>query len=319
MIKQKAKLIFTLIVFVVLMVVMTIFAYANTNENVEIVRTGTDYLIYIREHHNTDFTFTFSNDESDSTQMLNRAAGLDAQGNRVAYINDVVRVGAVDFNAPVFLFVNNVSQGEININTAIEGANLEIASNKTRNIPVTIGSLQRIEMIDGVEVRVTVGKLEIVDRIGNYEYQLIRVVDHANYARLTSLANHISRFDVESVNIFTRIQVYREFLELYNTIQAEIVGREWSEAAGNDILQPESSETGDRYIVWIRNRITGEIDVQFMTATREYNEETIIERITTQLPVTGENYTVFIILGTLIAAIIVVGVMYKKAKRKEQN
>lgn len=54
-----------------------------------------------------------------------------------------------------------------------------------------------------------------------------------------------------------------------------------------------------------------------MTATRQYSEETILETITTRLPVTYESNILLVVLAILITAIIVVLVTIKIVKEKQ--
>ena len=70
MIKSKTKLIISAIVFTLVIIAMQLSIYA-TNENVEIVKkSSNDYLIYIKDNLDTDFSFAFSNNKNEDKALL---------------------------------------------------------------------------------------------------------------------------------------------------------------------------------------------------------------------------------------------------------
>jgi len=332
--KLKTKLAFTIMFFVMLMLVITGVTYAaSTNENVQIVLTpvGSRDLIYIRGHLDSDFRFAFSNNPNNATDAMPfRMAGLDADENSVAYIDNAMR-GVVNFNDPVYLFIrvgtDNATQIPISLtpgNSVASVTDLETASRITRRIPVVpnIGEIDLIrETIGEKDLIVTVGMLEIVDRVGQYEYQIVRIDrSNADHVRLMTLADRIERFDVDTASdVFTRMQTYSEFIGLYNAIAtAEISPQGWNEALGNNILQSEESQEGDRYIVFIRASAEDVLpDAQFLTATRYEDERTRTDMVS-GLPVTGESFVLIITLGVLLGAILVVVIVLKREVNNER-
>ena len=285
--KLRSKLIIAVLILVISTLAMTGWVYGNINQNnVEIVNVDGEYLIYIRGNLENEFYFAFSNNPNSYTEQL-RIAGTDGtNGNRVAYIDEAMLATGM-FGGPLYLFVEMdgtyILQGvRIDLSRAIPSEKLEFASHITRNIPVTRGSLTLpIETIGQRRIAVTIGALSIQNE-GQYEYQILKVAGNAERARLVSLANIISRFSTNDADIFARIEVYREFLELYEQI-LNGMSAEWSAVGHDGILQPLDSEHGEQYLVWIRAEDNSVADVQFMTATREYEEEILTERMTVRI------------------------------------
>ena len=151
---------------------------------------------------------------------------------------------------------------------------------------------------------------------GEYSYILIK--ESEEYAKLTDLATRISKFNSET-NMYTQIQVYSEFFNKSKELAPDNAA-EWIKVENNEILQPEDSENGEKYILWIKeeNSTTQKLDIQFLTSHKEYSEEKIIETITTKLPVTYDNNTLLIVLAILIVAIIAVLIRIKVLNKKEK-
>ena len=124
---------------------------------------------------------------------------------------------------------------------------------------------------------------------------------------------------------------------MYDKLLAEIMIRddyyqllesaEWKTAENKEILQPENSQEGEKYIALIQRLDDEQPDIQFMTCSRadeegknltEAQQEKVIEK-KVALPVTGENIILYAGLGAIIVAIVIMLVLMKKAKKDENK
>lgn len=328
----KSKLLVLAMLSIVLIFAIQISANAS-NENIQILEKNTgDYIIYIKDNLNTEFEFAFSNDITvDKNALTYYSAETDstnANANKVAFVNS----GTISlFTAPTYIWArigtDYILEGvEIDLSKSINESDLQIASNITKTIKVdTTKTNTTEETVDGKKVTVTTGKV-VLEENGNYSYMLIEEPDSEDYAKLTNLATRISKFNSET-NMYTQIQVYSEFFNIFNML-APSESADWTKVEENEILQPEDSEDGQKYILWIKQEnntikeqedsLTNKIDIQFLTSYKKYSEEKIMETITTKLPVTYDNNILLIVLAILVVAIIVVCIRIKMLNKKEK-
>ena len=101
---------------------------------------------------------------------------------------------------------------------------------------------------------------------------------------------------------------------------------EWTEVENFEIVQPENTVEGDKYIVYLKEETANSttVDVKFLTCAYKVDEgvdqkeETIIE--TVKLPVTFDRGTVlFIILGIIVLALVIFAIIRVKANKKYEN
>lgn len=315
----KSKLIILAIIFILGLVAMQTSIFA-TNENIQILEKNTgDYIIYVKNNLNTDFEFAFSNDvNADKEALSYNLAETDSNGNKIAFINsETISL----FSAPTYIWAKvgteYVLEGiEVDLSKAINESNLQIAANLTKTIKVdTTKTNTTEETIEGKKVTTTVGKVVLVDE-GEYSYILIK--ESEEYDILRDLATRISKFNSET-DMYTQIQVYSEFFNKSKEL-APNNEAEWIKVENNEIIQPDDSEDGEKYILWIKeeNGTTEKLDIQFLTSHKEYSEEKIVEIITTKLPVTYDNNILLIVLAILVAAIIFVCIRIKMLNKEEK-
>lgn len=304
-----------------------------SNENIQILEKNTkDYIIYVKDNLDTDFEFAFSNDMSaDKNTLTYYSAETDspeANANKVAFVNSATKSL---FLAPTYMWVrvgtNYILEGEkIDLSKAINEDDLQTVANLTKTIKVdTTKTNTKEETIDGKKVTTTTGKVVLTEE-GDYSYILIEAKNSDDYIKLTDLATRISKFNSET-DMYTQIQVYSEFFNKFKSL-APNESTEWKKVNENEILQPEDSEDGEKYVLWIKQEksttkeqedsITSIIDIQFLTSYKKYSEEKIIETITTKLPVTYDNNTLLVVLAILVFAIIVVCIRIKMLSKKEK-
>ena len=301
-----------------------------TNEDLEIVKTENEYLLYSKTVMPNEFYFAFSKDNN--AEPLDYIKSMvDAEGNNVAYVDsDLENTFFKDENGErvsAYMWIKTDEKVAepviVDLDTAITQDVINEVNALTTRIPVTIGQEQREPVTEGnTTVTTTVGYLQIEPQEGyTYEYQLIQLPNE-NYSRFVELAKEISNF-AENSNSYENISKINEFYNLYQSLIPE----NWVDVEENRIEQPEEARNGTEYIVWIKatnaEQTAQIVDVQFMTSVREEAEqrstETVTEEVTTttKLPVTFDSNIILIIaLAVIIVAIVVLLVIKKKNSNK---
>ena len=301
-----------------------------TNEDLEIVKTENEYLLYSKTVMPNEFYFAFSQDNN--AEPLDYIKSMvDAEGNNVAYVDsDLENTFFKDENGErvsAYMWIKTEEKVAepviVDLDTAITQDVINEVNALTTRIPVTIGQEQREPVTEGnTTVTTTVGYLQIEPQEGyTYEYQLIQLPNE-NYSRFVELAKEISNF-AENSNSYENISKINEFYNLYQSLIPE----NWIDVEENRIEQPEEARNGAEYIVWIKatnaEQTAQIVDVQFMTSVREETEqrstETVTEEVTTttKLPVTFDsNIILIIVLAVIIVAIVVLLVIKKKNSNK---
>lgn len=314
----KTKMVFLLVTFVIVSFALGISVYAS-NEKVQIVKkSNTDYLIYVEGCLDNSFEFAFSDDNTvDKTTLTHSTAAKDdvTDGNYIAFINQYTTEHKYMWvkNAEGTYILNAV---ELDLTKAIDAEELETIQNVTKTIKADTAQVKVEEKdINGSKVKVTTGKVVLKDE-GNYEYQIVKLPNGTEYARLMDLAKRISKFDNEiNLDMYTKLEVYNEFNSLYRKLSSELVANNWKDVQNQEILQPEDTKNGDEYVLWIRKDGTV-YDAQFLTS--KYEEEKVTEKITTKLPVTYDNNILLVILGILVIAIIIVSLRIKSLEKNNK-
>lgn len=301
------------IVGIFLLVLLLCLPVNAANENIQIVKQSeTDYLIYINGHLNETFEFAFSDDETEPETYLVSAKDSNEGGNFIAYVNEYTLA------ASKYLWAKNaegtfVKGIEIDLNEAIPANELEEIQNVTKKIAVDTTKIQVEEKeVNGNTVTVTTGKV-VLEEEGNYEYQIVKLPNTDSYNELMDLAERISKINTET-DMYSKLVLYTRFNTLYTELSSELDNDAWEEVENQEILQPEDTENGDKYVLWIRGEDI--LDAQFLTS--KYDEEKVIEKITTKLPVTYDNNTLLVVLAVLVIAIVAVSVRIKSLKKEDK-
>lgn len=291
--------------------------------------TTTQYLIYIPEKLGEKFEFALGSE--DNGQLIYVVSAEDSVGNNVAYVDETNK-NQLNQGGDTYIFVRKdytetaENMGKIDLNTAFYK---DFVESTTKRISVdTTKSNTTIEMIDGVKTEVTKGKVVITDsEDAKYSYILVKLpTDSENdYTELMNLAEKIANLTEED-ELMDKLEIMNKFNNLYKTLEPAIGDSQWIEVENMEILQPEDSKNGEKYIVFIKSENGNEIitDAQFMTCYDEYNplyeKEMVTIKETSKLPVTVDNMIPFVIaLVVIIVAIILVLVIKKKANKKEEN
>lgn len=281
------------------------------NENLQLVKQSeTDYLIYINEHLGESFEFAFSEDETEPTTFYEAATDEAEGGNYIAYINQ--------YTTGKYMWAKNTegtyfAEGvELDLSKAIPENELDAIQNVTKKILVDTAQVQVEEKtVNGNKVTVTTGKV-VFENEGDYKYQIVKLPSTTEYNELMDLAERISKINSET-DMYTKLGLYTEFNTLFNKLSSELTNT-WTEVENQEILQPEDTENGDKYVLWINDGTV--TDAQFLTS--KYVEEKVVEKITTKLPVTYDNNTLLIVLAILLLSIVVVSIRIKSLKKEDK-
>ena len=312
----KKYVIFTIVIFAALLSV-GIKSYAS-NEGISIVKGEPgEYLIYIHNHESTKFQFSFTNSTSvDKNTLSYREYAEDALGNKIAYVNssNISIFGTTTYMyARVIGTTNYIIDGiEIDLSKSTDATILEDITKITKKIPIdaTISS-EEDEIIDGKEIDFIRGGIILTDKTKQYDYIMIDISGNTDYDNLLGLMEKISKFNA-STSMVTKINEYNAFLEEYESLKPAISDVNWLFAENNEIYEPKDAVEGKVYLIWIKERGTDIIDVHIMTAKKQYLEEKIKGDLRGALPTTGDDDTLFIVLGGLIVLTAITIILRKK-------
>ena len=302
-----------------------------TNEEIQILKkSDSEFILYLKNHMESEFEFSFSNDQPEDVVKENlryRKSGTDSieDGNHIVYIDS--ELYTTYFSKLTYLWARTLSgeyfvEGiEIDLNDFVTDEDVEFINNMTEVIEVdTTNTLVTEEEIDDVKITRTIGKIDIKEE-GTTYYQIVNLPASEEYNEFMEIAETIANNQIPS-GFYERLEITNEFMKLYNQLVPAIEDANWIEVTDNTILQPEDSEEGEQYIVWLKNEQEGEetkIDVQFMTSFEDYKQEVINEQITTKLPVTYDNPILFILLAVLVILFIVLLGIRAIINRKKVN
>lgn len=328
---KKIKTLLLGILLAVLLISLTIPVYANTeNETIIYKKADNKYLIYYSELLNNAFQFAISNSSStdiSSLNFLNSAKDNDEEtALNVAYVD---QTNNPQNHTELYIWIKD---GEGNLIKTAEKIELEnaldneiinlintttIANKNTDRIKIdTTQTNTRNAIVDGVDTTVTTGKILINAREGaKYYYKLLNANDNASDpGKLYNMADEINNY---TGNAYGRLKLAKNFYDLYlaQTPQSD----EWIEVENNEILQPEDTVTGDKYIVYIKEVKDDDsqiIDVKLLECIREENQGKNQKEETVKLPITYDNVILIIIFAVLILAILIVLFLKKRSSGK---
>ena len=322
--KLSSKLVIALAFVVIIFSMMQLSVYA-TNENMEIVKkSDIEYLIYIKDNLNTDFYFAFSNDKNTEPEKLTYVKSAkdsaESNANSIAYV-DSSNVSMFDKTTYMWLKDSSdkvkIAALEINLNDNISVEELENVNDISKTIKISLEQEKVVDEVnsEGVKITETVGVVKLVDELQDGEYQLIKRTETGANNDFFALAELIEKN--EFVDIYTRINASKNFLQLYNAQYRALSSEDWQKIENGTVYQPNEAKTGDQYILWVKD---GNVkDVHFLTSYREYEEEFIKEEITTKLPYTYDSNTLYVALAVVLSSIVVVSALIIFSKRKENS
>ena len=304
-------------------------------QNSIIVKQTNNYVIYNEGIMKEEFTFAFGTSKEEENLIFFPSA-KDEKGEEarnVAYIDEETKA-YINETGDTFFFVKNKSgeyiiEGQkIDIKQALDKKYVEETTKRIK-VDTTKNSVEEKE-IDGVKTEITKGKLEITDDTkAKYSYILIKLptTGENDYTKLMELANKISnKEEVEKLELIEKLKLMESFYTLYKEKEPKANDSSWLAVENMEIMQPENSKNGEKYIVYIKSENGEEtkIDAQFLTSyekyTPIYEKETVTIKETSKLPVTFDStITLIVIFAIIIVAIGIVLIIRKKANKKEDN
>ena len=324
-----------LLILLVSFIQMPIFAY--TEDSICLYSNNGEYIIYVKDVLNEEFEFAFSDkkDESeDNLEFISSELDSSKDAINVAYVNNQLLYKYFLEDSKSYMFVRNskgemvVSGDEINLDDTISNWIVDYVSSTTKRIETKVDSETLVDTTEAIKdtelslntVRVA-DYLEIVPKDGaSYEYYLVNINDSSDAKALFDMAEEMNSSEKDMYN--SLVDAY-DFYRQLSWIEGNI--EEWTPAEDNKIYQPIESETGDKYLVIIKED-TGEdmtFDAKFMIS-KEHDElkykndlDKIIHTIV-KLPVTGESLALVIGFVVVIAAIVVVLFLRKKSNKESK-
>ncbi|MBO6244212.1 MAG: hypothetical protein J6O41_06600 [Clostridia bacterium] len=317
---NKIVVITLIIALALLIIPKNVFA-ALTSENVQIVKTDSNYIIYVEGMEEKDFTFASSDTEEDPNSIsLNYVnAPKDDNGNGS---NSV----AVLTQEAKYLYIKdgeNASRIELDFTKAIDQSEISNVEDITNIIEAETTTInKRDEQIDQVKYKLTVGGLKITDdQDASYEYVSVKLPNDA-YDTLKEMTNKLDT-EYENKTAFEKVKFAKEYSDLLNNL---INSANWNPVENMLVSQPDDAQNGDEYIVLLKQTKGQEVkyDVKILTSLRteeapQQQEETVVTKRTSRLPITGDNLILFAVLAVIVLALVVVFIRIKKLQDKGKH
>lgn len=330
---KQTKLLALTIIVLMLAAIFQLPVMADTKDNV-ILEKAEGYLIYYKDICNNEFEFAFSNDSAENVENLvfkSSAKDSTSEGAlNIAYVDQALKDTYFnDVTKSTYLWIRNlndemlVTADKIDLSKALNDDMIEVVNDTTKRIKVdTTQKNQKEEMIDGVKTTITVGKVVIDEpkQDAKYYYQLIPV--DAENAEATELFNLAEQLKTEITGTYESLSLSKKFYDLYQQLMPDARG--WTLVENNEILQPEEARKDDKYIVYLKEETdpnTYVVDAKFLVCDytpEEGVDQTTVEEIV-KLPVTFDSGTIlFITLGIIVLALVIVAII-KRTNKKEEN
>lgn len=303
------------------------------NKDIQIVKTAEGKYIIYAKGVTGEFKYGLSTTEIDPEDELAISGGsnsvLDSQEeSHVAVVNEA------DNGKHIYIkTADKVTTTKLNLDEAFTQENMNEVKTTTERINTThkADMSKRVEMVEGTERTVTTGGLEI-NTEGTYEYTITKVPSNSEasneYRELMDLAKILENANGEydALSKYEKLETEKRFYNLYNELK-EI--QEWKPVEEMKVLQPEGSQDGDEYIVFLKevdeNGNAKKIDAKFMVASRAEDEGVAVTesqravKETAKLPITGDSLILFAILAVIILVAIVVFIRMKKLQGKSSK
>ena len=339
--KVNLKIGLTILISLILLVVLSTTANAATGD-LEIIKSEEDYIFYIEGYESVKFQFAFSKESAIAVDTLDLIPNwTDSNDVNVACLdNEMANELGINLtdNAQdeIFMWVKSeddkfvvgseIEGKEIDLSTALLKESMYDLENLTKLITVDLNQSTTIEEeVEGVKISRTTGKVVITDSAEfTYNYSLVKVDNSVEVADFLKLLDEMKETYSEK-NMSEKIKEIRKLDTAFSNILSNV---DWKPVTEMTINQPEESVQGDRYIVLLQKVKDGAIvttDVQILECFE--NEEEVKEtekvpvKVTTKLPVTGEDITLYVILGIIVVIIIaiIIRMAILKSKGKDEK
>ncbi len=303
----------------------------GANEELQIVKTEQDYIIYVKDLAKTEFDFAISDKDNATEMELNYINSVeDEEGNQVAFVTQTKYNNQLSTNAHNYLYIKTtegVEIKEINFDDAFDKAKMEEVETTTKRMETEVVTdiIEKDEEVEGVKVKVTVGGLKIIDTDQATYYYASTKLPAEKYTELMELAEQINS-SYNEMDMYERIKTAKQFYNLYNELKGL---QNWLEVENMTIMQPNDAQKGEQYVVYLKKLDEDgneTIDVKLMTSYREDEEEKIpgktetrVVKETAKLPITGDSIILFVVLAAIVIIAIIVFIRMKKLQNKENK
>ena len=303
----------------------------GANEELQIVKTEQDYIIYVKDLAKTEFDFAISDKDNATEMELNYINSVeDEEGNQVAFVTQTKYNNELSTNAHNYLYIKTtegVEIKEINFDDAFDKAKMEEVETTTKRMETEVVTdiIEKDEEVEGIKVKVTVGGLKIIDTDQATYYYASTKLPAEKYTELMELAEQINS-SYNEMDMYERIKTAKQFYNLYNELKGL---QNWLEVENMTIMQPNDAQKGEQYVVYLKKLDEDgneTIDVKLMTSYREDEEEKIpgktetrVVKETAKLPITGDSIILFVVLVAIVIIAIIVFIRMKKLQNKENK
>ena len=316
------KAVCIVLIIILAMAIMPISVKAAENaDGIVLEKASGEKIIYIKGMEATEFQYAFS-DEIDTSKAAYITASKDTNGEYVGYLEAE--------ETYKYMFISDDANTEktktlqLDELKKITDENSKYIESFTKRIKIKSDeSESNVTKEEKTVITNIRGKIVITDE-GDYQYQLIKVEEKNNtalelYNQMLALANTDKMYD----KLLVESTILNDYYKLIEDAQ-------WEDAKNKEILQQQDSQNGEKFLVLIQEVKDGKTirnDIQFMICGREDAADVelretqttkMVER-RTQLPVTGENIALYIILGVIILAIIILVIKMKKDENNKKK
>ena len=320
--KTTVKLTSAILIIIALAIMPKTVNAAEKIEGIILEKADNEKIIYIKGMEEKEFKYAFSNEKETSNANF-ITSSKDTNGEYVAFIE-----GEETYKYMFIASGENTEIIELSTMKSITENDIKEIENLTKTIKISTNqSNSQITKNGDTTVTETQGKIVIEDE-GAYQFQSIEILDKNNST---------AKLNETAVELYNKLQELQKVNKMYDKLLTEITIKEdyeslkenakWENAENKEILQEQNSQDGEKFLVLIKevkDEKTVRTDVQFMTCRRqdeadvEYTNttETKIVEKKTELPVTGENLALYIVLAVVVVAIIILVVKMKSENGK---
>lgn len=321
-------------IFILLLAMATVVNGESDKKSIILKKAEEEYIVYHEEICNSEFQFALSTNEKESVDNLifiNSVKDKETEkALNVAYINSKLYTQFFENEEKTaYIWIRDmegkelVAADKVNLNDVIDDEMINFVDTTTKRIAVDTTKTHKTEEdVNGVATTITVGKVVVKENENSeYHYKLVKADEtNAKEKEFFELAETIQKGTDDT---YTSLNLSKNFYELYNELEPK--AEEWEEVENSEILQPETTRDGDKYVVWLKEEGKDEeiVDAKFLVSIYEYEpkyekEDKVIETVV-RTPVTYDNPALIIAFIVVIIAIIAVVILKAKSNKKEDN
>lgn len=314
---------------------MPVMAY--TEDNVCLNTADGEYVIYVKKVQNEEFEFAFSEkeDEQESNlEFISSEKDSSKKSLNVAYISAAAFDKYFKSDNKAYIYVKN-SKGEmvvsgdlVSLYDAITPEILDFASTTTKRIETKVDSQTLVDTTEPIaDTELSLNTIRVADYIeivpedgATYQYYLVKVEEGTIEAEVFEIVEKTT----DENDMYETLVTVSDFVDALKSVQQSSKVT-WTDVKDNKIQEPIESETGDKYIVLIKEEKGEDItlDAKFMVCAehdevkyKDDKDKTISTIV--KLPVTGETLAAIFGLAIVVVGIVVVLFLRKKSDKESK-